>query len=243
MWIDVAISGVLAAITILMGYLGVHLTMHPAESRNARLCYKIGFASCAVVMVALVISQGVRNGRSQSSLREELTDLKDRLAHSHIHFDTNPEISVKDPTKFKMPTTMKEVFAINKMANFNVSFQNSGASNTKHTGGVGKVIVTEKRPDLEQEFVLLAKDFKEGWTGDELVPQDHKFFTVKSRNLTLDEIEELDQGRIGLYLIASVRFSDSTGDYQQDFCDWLQLPARGLVWHGCGVHESEIKLH
>jgi hypothetical protein len=243
MFVTVAISAALSIITIIMGYLGVHLTMHPAESQKARVRYKLGFASCAVAVVALVIWQGVRNTQSQSSLETQIRSLKDQLAHSHIHFDTNPVVSVPDPTKFKVPTTMKEIFAANKMAEFNVGYQNIGASITKRTGGFGEVIVTAKRPDLDQLFSMVATQFKDGWTGDELVPQDRRFFTVRSRILTLDEINELDRGVIGLYLIATVRFSDATGDYQQDFCSWLQLPARELVWHGCGIHESEIKLH
>jgi len=51
--LDVAIAVLLGIISIAMAYLGVHLTMHPAESPKARMAYKIAFASCALVEAAL----------------------------------------------------------------------------------------------------------------------------------------------------------------------------------------------
>jgi hypothetical protein len=242
MALDVSLSGVLAILTLVMGYLGVHLTMHPAESPTARSCYKGGFGTCAILMVGLVVWQALRNGQNQASLQAQVTDLQQRLAHSHIHFDTNPVISVGNPTKFKVPTTLKEVFIANGRAEFNVYYQNVGASNVKRTAALGNVIVTEARPDLDQAFSKLSRQFGDGWKGDELVPQDRRFVSPNSRNLTVDEINRLDDGKLGLFLVAAVRFSDSTGEYQQEFCGWLQLPARELVWHGCGTHDSEIKL-
>jgi hypothetical protein len=80
MVLDVSISAALAILTMLMGYLGVHLTMHPAESTKARLWYKTGFATCAVFMVGLVIWQGVRNGMSQLSLARQLSSGTTRIS-------------------------------------------------------------------------------------------------------------------------------------------------------------------
>jgi hypothetical protein len=223
MWTDIAISTGLAILTIAMGYLGVHLTMHPAESARERLWYKAGFCVSAALMVALVVWQGIRNATGQASTQHR---------------------AIGTPTKFKIPATMAQVFAVNGRAEFNVDYQNVGLSNSERTGATGDVLVTDTKPDLDRVFLSLAQQFKSGWTGEVLVPQDHRFITANSRNLSRDEIIKLDRGKIGLYLVALVAFSDSTGDYHQEFCGWLQLPlsSRQLTWHGCGIHDSEKHL-
>jgi hypothetical protein len=55
-----------------MAYLGVHVTLHPVDSRRAKLAYKLGFSICAVSTVGLVVWQDIRNGRSQSALDEKI---------------------------------------------------------------------------------------------------------------------------------------------------------------------------
>jgi len=69
MWTDILISAALAILTIVMAYLGVHVTLHPADSTRAKRWYKIGFSSCAMVAVALVVWQGVRNGEAQAGFQ------------------------------------------------------------------------------------------------------------------------------------------------------------------------------
>jgi hypothetical protein len=235
----------LAILTIIMGYLGVHLTMHPAESPHQRKFFKIAFCSCALVMVSLVVWQSVRNADGQSALRGRITDLQSKVSHTHIRFDTNAiAIAVDDPTQFKVPPTLADIFTANGKAEFNVDYRNVGVSNSTHTGATGNVLVTETKPDLDEAFSVLDHNFRPGRTGDELVPQDHRFFTANSRALSASDIDRLNHGKMGLYLVAMVKFSDSTGDYQQEFCGWLQLPlpSRQLVWHSCGAHDSEKRL-
>jgi len=219
--------------------------MHPADSPRARRRYKVAFCSCAVSMVGLVIWQGARNAKGQSLLQSRVSDLQSTLSHTHIRFNIGAiAISTDDPTRFKVPATMAQVFSLNGKAQFNVDFQNVGASNSEHTSVIGDVIVVDAKPDLDKIFSTLETGFKDGIAGDELVPQDHKFFTANSRNLSMQDIDRLDHGKMGLYLVAVVRFSDQTGDYQQESCGWLQLPmtSHQLVWHGCGSHESERQL-
>jgi hypothetical protein len=74
MSIDVLIAATLALLTIVMGYLGVHVTLHPADSPGAKLLYKVGFCACAVAAVALVVWQGIRNGKAQSGFQQSVVD-------------------------------------------------------------------------------------------------------------------------------------------------------------------------
>jgi hypothetical protein len=69
MLIDISISVALAVLTMHMGFLGVHVTLHPIESQEVRNRYKAGFVLCALASVFLVIWQGFRNGTTQSELR------------------------------------------------------------------------------------------------------------------------------------------------------------------------------
>jgi hypothetical protein len=76
MGVDIAIAAGLAILTIAMAYLGVHVTLHPADSPRSRFWYKVGFSACAVAAVGLVIWQGVRNGRAQSAFKADIADMK-----------------------------------------------------------------------------------------------------------------------------------------------------------------------
>ena len=83
MWLDITLSVALAIVTIAMAYLGVHVTLHPAESTRTRTAFKAGFSACAIVAVGLVIWQGTRNGMAQRQatgridvLGKEISDAK-----------------------------------------------------------------------------------------------------------------------------------------------------------------------
>jgi len=80
MWLDIAISAGLAILTILMAYLGVHVTLHPADTPQVARRYKQGFLACAACAVALVIWQGVRNGTSQATLNRQIADSTGKVA-------------------------------------------------------------------------------------------------------------------------------------------------------------------
>lgn len=75
--LDVVISASLAAVTIIMAYLGVHVTLHPPnESPRAQFWYKMGFFICGVLAVSLVVTQGIRAGRAQRSASSQIAGLQ-----------------------------------------------------------------------------------------------------------------------------------------------------------------------
>src|SRR5665213_343631 len=80
MWMDIFIAATLAVLTIGMAYLGVHVTLHPADSSKAKFWYKFGFSTCAVGTVLLVVWQGVRNGTSQSAFVKRVSDLTTQVS-------------------------------------------------------------------------------------------------------------------------------------------------------------------
>lgn len=75
--LDVFISAVLVALTITMGYLGVHVTLHPPnESPSTQRRYKFGFLLCGVAAVSLVVLQGVRTNKAQRASATQITNLE-----------------------------------------------------------------------------------------------------------------------------------------------------------------------
>jgi hypothetical protein len=78
MALDVSISTALAALTIIMAYLGV--TLHPHHSPRAQFWYKLSFSFYGLCAVSLVIWQGIRNGDSARqiiALQGDVAEAKD----------------------------------------------------------------------------------------------------------------------------------------------------------------------
>lgn len=72
---DIFIAALLCLVTIAMGYLGVHVTLHPPSEVRAKTKYKYLFYACAVLAVALIITQTVRNAQTQTAIRRQLADI------------------------------------------------------------------------------------------------------------------------------------------------------------------------
>jgi len=85
MVLDIALSASLAVCTIVMAYLGVHVTLHPPnESARARKLYKAGFVICGVCSVGLVIWQGVRGRDAQVASAHRIDALQDDVRAAKI---------------------------------------------------------------------------------------------------------------------------------------------------------------
>jgi hypothetical protein len=75
---DVGISVALGFVTIFMGYLGIHVSLHPVgESRRILRTYKVGFGVLAIIAVVLVWWQGARAADDRRQATQQHTeDLK-----------------------------------------------------------------------------------------------------------------------------------------------------------------------
>jgi hypothetical protein len=101
--LDVWIAALIAALTIAMAYMGVHITIHPLdESPRRRLRYKCGFAVCAAGAIALVAWQGVRNYRGQDELHRLLVQIQ-----SNTKEPPKIQVSVPPPTVITVPADSK----------------------------------------------------------------------------------------------------------------------------------------
>lgn len=70
---DIAIAAILMIVTILMGYLGIHITLHPLQDGDIQKIrkFKTYFITLAVTTVVLIIWQGIRNGRTQQTMEAD----------------------------------------------------------------------------------------------------------------------------------------------------------------------------
>lgn len=84
MWVDIFISGALAILTVAMAYLGVHVTLHPADSQREKLFYKVGFSTCAIFAVVLVVWQGARNSASQQNFMADVGTAKNEATAAKL---------------------------------------------------------------------------------------------------------------------------------------------------------------
>jgi hypothetical protein len=90
MAIDICIAVLLCAVTIIMGYLGVHVTLHPTEEPRKQRRFKIGFWSCGIFAISLIAVQTARNANTQSTLTAQL----DKIQHNT---EQPPKIEVNVP--------------------------------------------------------------------------------------------------------------------------------------------------
>jgi len=88
--LDIVIAIALMGDSVLMAYLGVHVTLHPADSDKTRFRYKVGFGLCALLACALIGWQTYRNDVAQSELKQELSRIESNTK-------TPPRVNVNVP--------------------------------------------------------------------------------------------------------------------------------------------------
>lgn len=79
MALDIFIGAALCVVTIGMGYAGLHVTLHPADTPRQKRLYKMAFFLLALTSVGLVVWQGIRNGGVQQRAVESNTRLSSSL--------------------------------------------------------------------------------------------------------------------------------------------------------------------
>jgi hypothetical protein len=77
MALTVTLAVAQAALTVLLAYLGMHVTLHPpSESQKKSRVFKVGFIACGVLAVGLVGFQGCLTSRSQRDSDNQMSRLR-----------------------------------------------------------------------------------------------------------------------------------------------------------------------
>ncbi|PYP92774.1 MAG: hypothetical protein DMG65_03010 [Candidatus Angelobacter sp. Gp1-AA117] len=104
MWMDIAIAVGLALITALMGYLGVHVTLHPQSDPKQISRFKYGFAFCVAAAIGLIAWQTVRSTNQQRENSALLARIERNTEHPpnvniENKIDTKPLADIFRPEK------------------------------------------------------------------------------------------------------------------------------------------------
>jgi hypothetical protein len=74
--VDSCIAVGIALLTLVTAYLGVHLTMHPADTDKKKTVYKVAFGFCALGICVLIGIQTHRNSEAQQTLLGQMKDIQ-----------------------------------------------------------------------------------------------------------------------------------------------------------------------
>jgi hypothetical protein len=235
--VDIVLTVAICVIQIALGIMGVYVSLRPPKPKHY-WPWILGFAAVALAGAVLTGCLAWRSENAATLASDQIGEMREELAHVHMR-PTIGLYGIDDPTQ--IPKNW-EPFMAGSEAAFRLNYKNSsGTSTAKEVGVEGELFLMTK-PNFESEFSKVSSKFPAGWRGEEVGPQETQFTSARSGVLSGDESEGIKKGTMIVVLIAEIRFSDSTGNYEQDVCDWLQ-PHAYDVWHGCGrQYESEKKL-
>jgi hypothetical protein len=236
---DVLLTVAICIIQLALGYMGVHVSLKPPLPKHHKL-WIAGFILVALLGAGFTAWLAERSETAATLAATQIETMGQKLAHVHIH-PTIGAYGVDDPTH--LPKNWRP-FMPGFEAAFRLNYENSSDTSTaEQVGAQGELMPVATKPNLELEFSKIQSRFSPPWRGDQLAPQDAKFITVRSGILSEGESQQIEKGTMVILLVAVIRFSDSTGDYEQDVCDWLQPHSLEVVWRSCGPqYESERKL-
>jgi hypothetical protein len=112
--LNIAIAVATAALMLTTAYLGVHVTLHPADSEGSKRNYKIGFSACATAACVLIGIQAYRTNKAQSAV-----DVK--LGKIEKNTEEPPKVQVTNvvPQARVEPRKMEPRFSVRMEGNIN----------------------------------------------------------------------------------------------------------------------------
>ncbi len=253
--LDIAISAALAILTIVMAYLGVHVTLHPTEDPKTIRRYKWGFVASAALAVLLVIFQGVRNALSQATLQRQLARIENNTHEPPKVVVNVPPTVIPQHTHVvcedaRPPTDRPDVwlpFHEGQQAALNLGFANAGDFAVREPS-TGFRIVLVPFHNYWLTFRKLASSVN--ITGPQGTIVAHTggviYATFNGPKFTHDDdVSEFYLGHKVLCDIGRVQWSDDTGRYETDCggCFVSNLLGGSANWHNMPENNSEHNLH
>ena len=80
--LDIGIAVLGAFVMLVTAYLGVHVTLHPAQTDKHKLAYKLGFGVCALLSCGLIGTQAYRNNKTQAGLQAAIDRIEKNTKES-----------------------------------------------------------------------------------------------------------------------------------------------------------------
>jgi hypothetical protein len=238
--VDILLPVVLFLVTSVTAYLGVRVTLHPAETPKAKRLYKVAFGVLTIIATGLIVWQSVLS-------RAEKTQLRTQLNQIQKNTETPPTVNVSPPTvsvepRITVPANKAKAYVdfhhlelnwvqkeskliVNAYAANRVS---EPAQNVNARFSVALMPALKGVPSRQTQEKCFA-DFekqphKTGAFRGSLAPDQQIFGTITVSDFDQHFVDQLNSGAIVVMVIGRISFSDDNGIHRKDFCQWVQPP-------------------
>lgn len=254
---DIVLAIAIFAFMAATAYLGVHVTLHPAETLTAKRTYRWRFAGLTVAAALLIAWQAYLNRQSQAELTAKLNRIQKNT-------ETPPHVTVNVPPPTVIPSAQK---ANIQPLGPRLRIQRVYAPVIVDAGCVNapSAVPANEVQCLNSIFIVPAKDGEPTRQTlnkyyEEFDREAMKEIVQKRRHVTLepsaalwrtmftkemvdDEIEAaLVSGSKVVLVTGLIIYTDDAGTHRTEWCRFLQPPASpdNPRWRFCGVHDSRI---
>lgn len=249
---DVIIAFSLGVVTVVMGYLGIHLTMNLPESPSTRTRYRLAFVLLAIVAVGLNVWQTLRNVNSQQQLQTKLNEIERNTKQPPI-VQVSPQINIppqphpSSPARpylqiTKVETGRPRVYGIEGQQ-LNIWVKNVGSLPARDFVGFSNIVQEAYNLAGEkaafktiQEKIARWKRQKQGQYQRDVGIAEEFYFTAVGGSLTDEQWKMVLSGDRPLYIVVALQYSDQQQEqHLTEFC--LYTSANDpRIWVFCNSH-------
>jgi hypothetical protein len=255
---DVLLAIILSLIAARLGYLGVMLTMYPAESEVAKKRYKKAFIVWPLLATGLIVWQAVLTHKAQTALQTQLSG----IANSII--DVGTEIATPRKNNNEPPLVAHtQAIARSHIRVTAVDFTSADSDDVirarVHFENDGDVPITDLRNCITLAALPFSNDIKTQTTiednifqmtmaavredcpiGPNQVPAHSISLNSDDHGthpLTPDLYGKVKRGEYAIYLVGRIEYRDSKILRHSDYCYWTKGDVNGMEL--CFVHNEE----
>lgn len=256
---DIFLAIAIVFVTALIGYVGVHVTLHPAETPKAKRNYKIIFGALTLVACGLVLWQGILNRHEQNELHSQLNKIQKNTEQPptvNVNVPPSPPPSKQRAIMTLAFTSPDDGIKIIHDPQYpqagwlvNVSCKNVGtvlarrvacAEYAKRIPAKGGIPTNETLQEYWKEYstTLAASQFPQFV---DLDPGRNAWGSVGLQMLEVDP--ELNSGSKVIMVAVTMFYSDDAGPHKKEYCLWAQPPFNpsNPTWHFCEIdHNHQV---
>jgi pimeloyl-ACP methyl ester carboxylesterase len=172
---------------------------------------------------------------------------------------TKPKLAVKRSatvgfkhTALVFRENYSSVFAADKPIEMKVVFENTGDSTAKEVRANGVLRLMDMTPGIrereEQRWQEFRKDWISSFEGGLAMDLDgHKtdHFEIGTERISENDANDLRNEQKLVYFLGAIKWSDDTGEYETDVCNYFRPSTRGpaeapALWYDCLSGHNEI---
>jgi hypothetical protein len=228
--VDIFLAVAIFLVTSATAYLGVRVTLHPAETPEAKRRYKIGFGVLTLAAAGLITWQSVLNRRETSELHAQLN----RIQHNTEQASPSAIIQAIPVTKpFRRTDGRVQV---------NLLARNMGNRNVQVSWSSKLWVFWDsevpKEPKAQREFEdklwkqLEADPQRNALTVSISMDQPQLVTSIGEKVFSEDDFRAIEQAQQLVYLMSIARYPDN---HETPFCGLYWSPDKGN-YEACRDH-------